>query len=257
VDVARRAVILKYVVGYALTAPPRDLFWKAFETWDIDEQMGFALTAEAQRDQFWNSIYSIGLREFFSRDEIEFAGSTILTMTAQQQVSASWRIEALQILMWALRVIDDLPACDQMADHDLLKDIPRADQALPFIESASLRARNEIDKARDFAELWHWRSRTRQLSEQGDSRGLLRGADRAGVRTFDDIVRYTARFAVEDKVFPAVIDEDFPVKGKAYRDLSDKEWSEVRSISMERHFALNWLCGYAPGNRWDETPTDT
>jgi len=26
---------------------------------------------------------------------------------------------------------------------------------------------------------------------------------------------------------------------------------------MERHKALNWLCGFAPGNRWDETPTDT
>jgi hypothetical protein len=54
-----------------------------------------------------------------------------------------------------------------------------------------------------------------------------------------------------------VIDEDFAVHGKAYRDLSPEEWSEVRSITLERHFALNWLCGYAPNNRWDETPTDT
>lgn len=32
---------------------------------------------------------------------------------------------------------------------------------------------------------------------------------------------------------------------------------DATSIIMERHFALNWLCGMAPGNRWDETPTDT
>ena len=43
----------------------------------------------------------------------------------------------------------------------------------------------------------------------------------------------------------------------SYRDLTDEEWSSIRSIAFERHFALNWLCGYAPDNRWDETPTDT
>jgi hypothetical protein len=44
------------------------------------------------------------------------------------------------------------------------------------------------------------------------------------------------------------IDESFPVNGKAYRELSTQEWSEVRSITVERHFVLNWLCGYAPEN---------
>ncbi len=55
----------------------------------------------------------------------------------------------------------------------------------------------------------------------------------------------------------AVIDDDFAARGKAYRDLTDEEWAEVRSITLERHFALNWHCGYAPDNRWDETPTET
>ena len=41
------------------------------------------------------------------------------------------------------------------------------------------------------------------------------------------------------------------------RDLTEEEWREVTSIAAERHFALNWLCGYAPGNRWDATPTET
>jgi len=47
------------------------------------------------------------------------------------------------------------------------------------------------------------------------------------------------------------------IPGKAYRDLSAHEWHEVGSIAVQRHFTLNWLCGYAPENRWDETPTDT
>jgi len=58
-------------------------------------------------------------------------------------------------------------------------------------------------------------------------------------------------------MIPTSIDEDFPAFGRAYRDLSSDEWAAVKSIAMERHFALNWLCGYAPENGWDDTPTDT
>ena len=54
-----------------------------------------------------------------------------------------------------------------------------------------------------------------------------------------------------------MIRDDFAVKGKSYAELSPEEWSEVQSISIERHRALNWLCGYSPHNDWDTTPTDT
>lgn len=78
-----------------------------------------------------------------------------------------------------------------------------------------------------------------------------------GIRSFDDLAQDAAMAAQERNVFPATIDGDFPAKGKAYRNLTEMEWSEVRSIAMERHKTLNWLCGYAPGNCWDETPTET
>ncbi|HNU50651.1 MAG TPA: hypothetical protein PKJ98_07000 [Verrucomicrobiota bacterium] len=74
---------------------------------------------------------------------------------------------------------------------------------------------------------------------------------------YDDIVRFTAKAAGESGTLAEVLDEDFVAKGKPYRDLTATEWAEVTSITVERHFALNWLCGRAPGNRWDETPTDT
>ena len=48
---------------------------------------------------------------------------------------------------------------------------------------------------------------------------------------------------------------DFPAFGKAYRNLSEDEYEQATSIAMERHLALNWLCGY--DSDWDETPTDT
>ena len=107
------------------------------------------------------------------------------------------------------------------------------------------------------AEHWHWRSRTRQLTESGfEIDPDMEEFRKSGFKCLDDIVRFSANQADAEGLHPTV-DQDFAVNGKAYRDLQPEEWWEVRSITMERHFALNWLCGYAPGNRWDETPTET
>ncbi len=65
------------------------------------------------------------------------------------------------------------------------------------------------------------------------------------------------RKAAQAGTIPPCMGDDFPVHGKAYRDLSVEQWAQCRSITTERHFALNWLCGDAPENRWDETPTST
>ena len=79
----------------------------------------------------------------------------------------------------------------------------------------------------------------------------------AGYHSYDDIVRHVARNAARQGTIPTCIEDDFPARGKAYRALSKEEWSEVTSIAVERHYALNWLCGHATENKWDETPTDT
>ncbi len=78
-----------------------------------------------------------------------------------------------------------------------------------------------------------------------------------GFHSFEQIVQEVAKEAHKQGEVPQIRDDDFLAKGKAYRDLTDDEWSEVRSITMERHYALNWICGYAKGNQWDKTPTDT
>ena len=145
-----------------------------------------------------------------------------------------------------------MPPYDAEADLALLKEGPSA--ARDWLRSAALRPKAEINQARDVAELWHWRSRTRELIEK--ARPLPEGLVAAGFRSYDDIIKLTVTKAAEDGV-TSVIDDDFSLKGKAYRALTDDEWSKVRSITIERHFALNWLCGLAPKNRWDETPTET
>jgi hypothetical protein len=255
-DAARRLLILKHIVAWALIAPPRDVLQQITAKWDVDERTKFERQAEALREKFWRGLRDAGLWQHLSPQEQAHAESTMATMTEQQQVDASWRMEAAQTLMWALRMLPELPPYDTMASHDLLKQIPSRDVGA-FIQSARLRDQAELDAARETAELWHWRSRTRQLIERGDAFPDDPEMKAAGFHSYDDIVRFSARKAAEDGLIPSCIGDDFPAKGKAYRDLTEEEWSEIRSITVERHFALNWLCGYAPDNKWDETPTDT
>jgi hypothetical protein len=255
-DAARRLIVLKYVVGHSIVVPPRDLLAQLLQQWSEEDRRRFIDEAETMRDQFWDALRGADLWSSLSPAELDYARATAITMTDQQRLNASWRMEAVQTLMWALGLIGKLPPWDTEANHELLKTIPSGDIS-SFISAATLRDRSEIDRAREAAELWHWRSRTRQLIENGD---VFQPDDQMrsmGLNTYDDIVRLTATKAAEDGLIPLSIDDDFPAMGKAYRDLTNDEWSQVRSITMERHFTLNWLCGRAPGNRWDETPTDT
>jgi hypothetical protein len=81
--------------------------------------------------------------------------------------------------------------------------------------SARLRDEKETDHAREIAELWHWRSRTRQLIEQGYPFQPTEGLKKAGLNTMDDVVRMSARTAAKPGDLPPCIDDDFPAKGKA------------------------------------------
>lgn len=255
-DAGRRLVILKHIVASALIAPPRDMLQEMTAKWDTEERSNFERQAEVQREQFWKGLRDAGLWQHLSPNERAHAESTAATMTERQQVDASWRMEAAQTLMWALGMLPDLPPYDTMASRDLLKQIPSRD-VVAFIRSARLRDQAEFDAARDAAEFWHWRSRTRELIERGDAFPDDPKMKAAGFHSYDDIVRFSARKAAEDGMIPPCVGDDFPAKGKAYRDLTGEEWSEIRSITAERHFALNWLCGYSPDNKWDETPTGT
>jgi uncharacterized protein DUF4272 len=247
-EAATRLVILKYHILHASLPPgPEKLSEK--------EKERLAQEGIRDSDKFWRPLKDSGLWPAMSPKERECAEKSVLAMTSQQIIDASWRMESAVVLMWALNIIGKPPSFESQSELDLLKQIPN--QLKEFIAGASLRSAEVIDHYRDVAELWHWRSRTRQLKEEG--RPLPKGGnwDAQDIRSYDDIVRKAAQSMFDQGDLPSLSNGDFPVNGKAYRDLAEEEWSEIRSITMERHFAANWLCGEAPGNQWDETPTDT
>jgi hypothetical protein len=185
-------------------------------------------------------------REFFHTDAV--------TLTERQQIDGSWRIESLQVLLWALNAIDELPPYDQTVQQDLTSFVPL--HALAEAKrGARLRPLKEIEAERAIAELWHWRSQARDLIDAGRAppSTLIK---KTGLRTYEEIVRATARWAEDYHQIDRAIDDDFPAFGKPYRQLNGAEWTAVRSVTLERHHALNWLCGYAQGHKWHETPTE-
>ena len=251
-DVARRVIALRHVVTWALGLEAR-ADPETVEALPPERLAELRTATESMRDTFWTELGPH--RDELTPWERSFAETTLITISERKLVDASWRIESLQVLLWAVGAIDDLPPWNERARHDLA-DPNFAAMGKKFFSLCKLRSRGEIEAARELAEMWHWRSRTRQIIEAGQALQASPELQKAGLNSYDDIVRMTAKHGQETGKF-STLDEDFAVGGKAYRDLSSDEWAEVRSITVERHFALNWLCGRAPSNEWDETPTDT
>lgn len=249
-QVARRLLVLSGLVAYMQAMPPPEIWNQFASRWTKQEQDDFFEKFKKIPQSIANFLKSNGVWENMSPKESDFLHAYPQDLKDQQKVSMSWRMESAVTLMWALGMVDDLPPFDLETNTALLKEVPKQN-VLAFIDSAKLRAPDEIESKRSLAETWHWRSRTRRLIEEKRPFPNM-----PQFKSYDEIVRFTAKAAGEMGNI-ATCHEDFQAKNKAYRDLTDEEWSEVESITIERHFALNWLCGYAPGNCWDETPTGT
>jgi hypothetical protein len=250
-EAMRRLVILKYVAVHALSLPPGVLLPEWRNAWSTEDWTTFVQDLRRQASGLSEQLKREKLWPHLTRDERLLIDSPLLELTDQQRINSSWLMEGAACLLWALHYWDAVPPYDEQATMDLLKSLPPSPVA-ELQRAANLRRQADIERARDLAELWHWRSRTRQLQEmRGRETSLPPGL------TFEKIIGMSAAAARERGDLPAVIGDDFPVFGRPYRDATPDEYATLTSIAMERHRAFNWLCGRAPRNRWDETPTDT
>jgi hypothetical protein len=155
-------------------------------------------------------------------------------------VDAIWRGEALGTLLWALQLVE-LPPYDTPFEAE--------EVAGAEVDGAELREADEIELECESARLWHWRARTTGLQ----SAGSLELPERYA--TFDQLIAATAMRGYEEGLLPPPLRGDFRAYGKVYRHLTPEQHGEVHSIALERHHALNWLCG--EGQSWDDVPLDT
>jgi hypothetical protein len=248
--VIARAIILKTIFVKGLATPPPEFLEQCKARWSADEWNKFIDDVQNRDAQQIENLRQIGLWDAMEDEEHTFMQARPTELTQQMLLDAHWLVESIVCLLWALGYITELSAYDQHVDPELTNKLPT--KPIKFLlQDATLRTRESIEKQRDLAELWHWRSRTRHLQESGKAFRLTKGM------TIDKILQITSSKAAMDGVIASPIGEDFPAFRKAYRDLNDEEYSLATSIAMERHRAFNWLCGFAPSNHWAETPTDT
>jgi hypothetical protein len=224
--------------------------------WTQEDRREFDAQCSAMADANILKMRQVGFWEYASPKEQAFLHSFGSKMDECAHVAAGWRMECVAMLAWALRLIEEWPPIDTQIGVDLLERIPSRKISL-FATYPSLRDDQEIRQKRDLIEFWHWRVRTRQLIELGSPFEPDEQMRQAGMNSYDDIVRIASKKAYANGALPEILEEDFVFMGKPFRSLPAKEYQIATSIIMERHHALNWLCGLAPGNRWDETPTGT
>jgi len=245
-----RVIILKNLFVKGVATVPHEYLATCKERWTKDEWTKFVGGERKQNMQAIERLRQSGLWDAVGHEERNLMQASSTEVTRQMLVDASWSVESIVCLLWALGYISELLPYDQQADPELTNKLPK-EPAQVLMRKAVLRDHGLIETQRDLAELWHWRSRTRQLQESNHRFAF------PGDLTIEKVIGMASAKAATDGRIPSPIGDDFPVFGKAYRDLTHQEYSQVTSIALERHRALNWLCGFAPGNRWSETPTDT
>ena len=195
-----------------------------------------------------DAVKSEGCDAHLSEKEKSLFNSPAGTWGVSDIEDARARKEGLAVILWALSLVDEIPPYDEEWDPEMLGEKLEAGMPAPeFLLIINLRPEHEIADARDSAELWHWRARTSLI--------MNAGAQAPEGLNFAEIISAAAAGAHESGDIPQPIGNDFPFFGKAYRDLDEQELERAALIAYERHFALNWLCGYSQD--WDLTPTDT
>jgi hypothetical protein len=249
--VVRRLFVLREVFAKALATPPAEHIEQWMKNWSQEDCRQFTSDCGAMFAAREEQIRSLGLWADMSEDERKFIRTGVMETTDRHRIDASWLVESMVCLLWSLGRVERLPGYDEETTHELIEE-HTGRSSWELLKTATLRPQQEIEEQRGLAELWHWRCRTRKLLEAG----LIPAALENGL-TMEKVIEMSAAKAAEAHAFEAPIGNDFPTFGKPFREMDPTQFASVTSISQERHKAFNWLCGYAPGNRWAETPTDT
>src|SRR5215208_842862 len=203
-----------------------------------------AMTRDAagQMAAFRGELESAGAWGHLTERERAFLLTPPHDLADAEWMLATVRLEALAALSWALGYAAEFPPFDAGPAPALL------DALATSTHVPALRPREEMERMRTAAELWHWRSRTRAFRD-----GVWPLPAGVTHEQLDRAVREAAEKAAADGLIAAPVEGDFPARGKAYRRLGDAEWRQVNTTTVQRHHALNWLCGRAPGNDWEAT----
>lgn len=209
----------------------------------LEQDAGTASEAEAEkvRSELVERVGAVGARAECEPEEVAFLSAPIGSVGAQNTANAVWRAEGAQVLLWALGSRDLPPHDQQEHPYEVARGAGLRDGKLPkVLASPKLRPAAEIDGLRRRLTAIHWRIREQQVRPKPvDFRKFAAGN----------------WFGACDLEGVALVGDDLAVLGKPLTQASEKDFSRVRSIAMERHQAANWLIGVHPVYSRVDTPT--
>lgn len=187
-------------------------------------------------------VKSLGMDEEIEPDEWKVLQRPPGKLDQQATINATWRLEGLAVLAWALGLCE-LPPYDQLVAHRTLLGslgILDVEIARSVITSPILRRADELQELNNQLFAFHWRVRNFWLHP--------------GAMDFAKFAR-EAWFGPLDIRPLRLLDGDLapgecPII-KAPRELVQK----TLSSALERHLAINWLTG--GGDIYSETDTST
>jgi len=134
----------------------------------------YGLTAVGQdggREQALSILRQEGLWEYVSPAERRLLENA--NPSQQALTDASWRMEAVWVLLWALGKVDDLDLPTGVCDSDHLHQLmPKPDDCASFISSAQLRPVSELLDETDRIYRIHWAVRDAQINKRPIPAGL-------------------------------------------------------------------------------------
>jgi AhpD family alkylhydroperoxidase len=197
---------------------------------------------EGERQELLTWVETIGVGDELEPNEWEVLQRPIGRLEAFQQVNATWRLEGLVVLAWALGRYE-LPRHDQTVPVDpLLRslEIFNTVGAKELLVNPRLRPREEIGKLRGRLFAVNWR--------------LVNQRVNPGVIDFAEFAR-TCWFGPLDVSGLPLVDGDLALAGKRLDRASSELFGKASSIAVERHHAVNWL--WEGPERYSDASEDT
>ena len=118
----------------------------------------WGLTTNAPREEVLGWLEESGLRRELTQAELSFVDAA--SPTRQQQINFSWQSERIAVLLWALRLLEELPDADMQCDTGIFQRLlPPFTEESPeaFVDRAELRPESELRKyAQSTFDLHSW-----------------------------------------------------------------------------------------------------
>lgn len=147
--------------------------------------------AEDVGNPFWRDyLEEHGLWEQLTPQETSLVASA--EPDEEALINASWRCEALYVLMWAAGLFEELPIPRLEVDTGLIVDrFPKPDASpWPFIRGLTLRSKTEILDAADLIYRLHWEVRHAMLHGKEPPGGLEPGVVQERHHALNWLIRY-------------------------------------------------------------------